>query len=176
MRRGVETRRNVKPPLVLGVDPAGVVATVGEGVKKPKVGEKVCLLSRVPCLNCETCDAGDYINCGHPKMLGVACSGGYADYVKAPAACAVPMPNSLSFAEAAAVIRHGPTAHSLMFRLGRLKEGESVLILGASGGLGTMGIQMAKAAGATVIAGAGAPDRVAAALAIGGPRRPSGAR
>lgn len=167
VRRGEQTRRNVQLPLVLGVDPSGVVSAVGAGVVAPKIGDNVCLLSRVPCLACDTCEAGNFDVCPNPAMLGVGCWGGDADYVKAPASCAVPMPDNLSFPEACAVIRHGPTAHHLMFDRAELKAGETVLVMGASGGLGTIGIQIAKAAGATVIAGAGAAERVQVALELG---------
>jgi NADPH:quinone reductase-like Zn-dependent oxidoreductase len=167
VRRGEQTRRNAQLPLILGVDPSGVVSAVGAGVTSPKTGDKVCVLSRVPCLSCETCEAGKFDICPNPAMLGVGCWGGDADYVKVPASCAVPMPDNLSFAEACAVIRHGPTAHHLMFDRAALKSGETVLVMGASGGLGSIGIQIAKAAGATVIAGAGAAERVAAAMELG---------
>ncbi len=167
VRRGEQIRRNVQLPMVLGVDPSGIVSAVGDGVETPGVGDKVCLLSRVPCLDCETCGSGNFHTCPNPRMLGVGCWGGDADYVRIPAACAVPMPDNLSFAEASAVVRHGPTAHNLLFHLAGLKAGETVLVMGASGGLGAMGVQVAKAAGATVIAGAGADERVAAAMALG---------
>lgn len=167
VRAGGQPRRNVKPPHVLGVDPAGIVAAVGAGVDSPKVGTRVACLSRVPCLACERCKAGDFENCPNGKMLGVACWGGDADYVKVPASIAIPIPDNLGFAEAAAVLRHGPMAFNLMFDLGKLKAGQTVLVMGAAGGLGSTGIQIAKAAGANVICAAGAPERVAVGLALG---------
>ena len=167
VRRGEQRRRKIRLPLVLGVDPCGVVAEVGPGVTTPAVGEDVCLLSRVPCLACEPCRAGRFDTCRNPAMLGVGCWGGDADYVKVPASCAVPMPDNLTFPEACVVIRHGPTAHHLMFDVAGLTAGETVLVMGAAGGLGTIGIQIAKAAGATVIAGAGAAERVRVALDLG---------
>lgn len=167
VRNGDQPRRKVDLPLVPGVDPAGIVAAVGAGVTTPRVGDKVALLSRVPCLSCDSCRAGEFDECPHSRMLGVGCWGGDADYVKAPASCAVLLPENLSFPEACAVIRHGPTAHHLMFDVGGLESGETVLVMGASGGLGTVGVQIAKAAGATVIAGAGAPERLAVAMELG---------
>jgi NADPH:quinone reductase-like Zn-dependent oxidoreductase len=146
VRQGEQTRRNIQLPLVLGVDPSGVVSATGTGVDTPRVGDKVCVLSRVPCLNCEACAGGRHHTCPNPRMLGVGCWGGDADYVKIPAACTVPMPENLSFPEASAVIRHGPTAFNLMFRLAALEAGETVVVMGASGGLGSMGVQIAKAA------------------------------
>jgi len=153
VRRGEQRRRKIRLPLVLGVDPCGVVAEVGPGVTTPAVGEDVCLLSRVPCLACEPCRAGRFDTCRNPAMLGVGCWGGDADYVKVPASCAVPMPDNLTFPEACVVIRHGPTAHHLMFDVAGLTA--------------AIGIQIAKAAGAIVIAGAGAAERVRVALDLG---------
>lgn len=167
VRAGTQPHRNVEPPHVGGVDPAGVVAALGKGVTEPAVGTRVALLSRVPCLACERCLAGDFEKCACSIMLGIGCWGGDAEYVKVPAAIAIPIPDNLDFAEAAAVMRHGPMAHNLLFDLGGLKAGETVLVMGAAGGLGTTGIQIAKAAGATVIAAAGSDERVAVGISLG---------
>lgn len=167
VRAGRQPHRNVAPPHVLGVDPAGVVAAVGAGASTPAVGTRVACLSRVPCLACARCKAGDFENCPNGKMLGIACWGGDADFVKVPAPIAVPIPDNLDFPEAAAVLRHGPMAFHLLFDLGGLKAGETVLVMGAAGGLGSTGIQIAKGAGATVICAAGADERVAVGRAFG---------
>jgi NADPH:quinone reductase-like Zn-dependent oxidoreductase len=100
-------------------------------------------------------------------MLGVGCWGGYADYVKICADQAVPIPNNLDYAEAAAVLRHGPMAHNLLFDLAELKTGETVLVMGAAGGLGSTGIQVCKAAGARVVCAAGSDERVQVGLDFG---------
>ncbi len=162
-----QARRKVQPPHVLGVDPAGIVSAVGAGVEAPAVGTRVAALSRVPCLKCAACATSDFENCSDAVMLGIKCWGGNADYVKVPAVIAVPIPDDLDFAEAAAVLRHGPTAHNLLFDLGGLQAGETVLVMGAAGGLGSIGIQIAKAAGATVICTAGSDERVAVGMELG---------
>ena len=146
-----QNHRGVKPPHVLGVDPAGVIAAVGIGVTAPAVGARVACQSR--------CPGGG--------MLGIKCWGGYAEYVKVCAEQAVPIPENLGFAEGAAVLRHGPMAHYLLFNLARLKPRETVLVMGAAGGLGATGIQICKNAGATVICTAGADDRVQVGLDFG---------
>jgi NADPH:quinone reductase-like Zn-dependent oxidoreductase len=167
VRAGEQARRNVTPSHVGGVDPAGVVVSLGEGVSGPAPGTRVAILSRVPCLNCDKCASQDFENCPNGLMLGVGCWGGAADYVAVPASIAIPIPDNLDFAEAAAVLRHGPMAFHLMFDVGGLKANETVLVMGAAGGLGSTGIQIAKAAGATVIAAAGSDDRVATGLELG---------
>lgn len=157
---------NPSLPLVLGVDPSGVVEAVGNGVVQPRPGDRVALLSRIPCGRCTHCQAGNSKRCRQARMLGVHCWGGYAEYVVAPAANALAIPEGLSFAEASVITRHFPTAFSLA-RKANLQAGEWVLIMGAAGGLGSCAVQVAKQIGARVIAGAGSDERVAAARALG---------
>jgi len=146
-----QARRNVQPPHVSGVDPAGIIHAVGEGVTSCSVGDRVACLS----------------HCPGGGMLGVGCWGGYAGYVKVCADQAVSIPDNLDYAEAAAVLRHGPMAHNLLFDLAELKAGETVLVMGAAGGLGSTGIQICKAAGAKVICTAGSDERVQVGLDFG---------
>ena len=160
VRAGEQSQRGVVLPHIGGVDPAGIVVEVGDDVYNVRVGDRVALLSRVPCLECARCRAREFNKCTNSRMLGVGCWGGAAELVKVPASVAVKLPENLKFAEAAAVLRHGPMAHHLLFDVGDLKEGETVLVMGAAGGLGLTGIQIAKAAGATVIAAAGSEKRV----------------
>ena len=75
--------------------------------------------------------------------------------------------DEVGFAEATVISRHGPVAYNLLFRHGKLEAGQTVLILGASGNLGSIGIQLAKAAGATVIAAAGSADRASLGAELG---------
>ncbi|WEK48477.1 MAG: zinc-binding dehydrogenase [Candidatus Andeanibacterium colombiense] len=142
-------------PHILGVDPSGVIAAVGSGVTERMVGERVVTLPW----------RGKPV--GPLDAVGMQHLGGYAEFVKLPASATVPIPDGLGFAEATIVTRHAPQAFNLLRDRAGLKPGESVLVMGASGGLGSAGVQVAKLMGATVIAGAGAPDRVAAAIALG---------
>ncbi|HEX7711104.1 MAG TPA: zinc-binding dehydrogenase [Sphingomonadaceae bacterium] len=142
-------------PHILGVDPSGVIAAVGEGVTQRKIGERVVTL---PWRSKPV---------GPLDAVGMQHLGGYAEFVKLPASATVPIPDGLDFADATVVTRHAPQAFNLLRDRAGLKAGESVLVMGASGGLGSAGVQVAKSLGATVIAGAGAPERVAAALSLG---------
>ena len=146
-----QRRRGVAPPHVLGVDPTGVVAALGPGVERPAVGTRVACISQLP----------------GGGLLGIRCWGGDADYVRVPASIVVPIPDNLPFDEAAAVLRHGPMAHYLLFDLGGLEPGETVLVMGAAGGLGATGIQICKAHGARVICAAGSDERVQVGLDFG---------
>jgi len=144
-------------PHVLGVDPSGTVAAVGPGVTARRIGDRVVTRQ---ILRPATDAAG-------PALLGVHAWGGYAEYVRVPAEATHPMPAGLDFVTATVVARHAPTALSLLRDVARVAPGEWVLVMGAAGGLGIAGIQVAKALGARVVAAAGAPERVAAAVALG---------
>lgn len=154
-------------PIVPGQDPAGEIAALGDGVEGLSVGDRVVVWSRIACGACPACEVGRGTECRKTEQIGIQRWGGYADYVVAPAAQAYPIADRLSFAEAAVVMRHYPMAFQLLNRKGKLKPGQWVLVMGAGGGLGTCGIQVAKYMGARVIAGAGAEDRVALGLSLG---------
>ena len=145
VRAGTATRHreNVRLPHVPGVDPSGVVVEAGRDVTGLAKGDSVSVTMMMP----------------NGKLFGIACDGGNAEFVKAPAACCLKVPSEVSMADATVIARHGPVAHNLLFNMGKLKAGQTVLILGASGNLGSIGIQLAKEAGATVISAAGSPDR-----------------
>ncbi len=144
-------------PHVLGVDPSGVIAAVGAEVTTPRVGDRVVTrqILRPP-----TATSG-------PTILGVHLWGGYAEYVKVPAETTHPIPEGLDFVTATVVARHAPTALSMLRDVAKLAPGESILVMGASGGLGAAGVQVARALGARVIAAAGADERVRAAVELG---------
>jgi NADPH:quinone reductase-like Zn-dependent oxidoreductase len=153
-------------PLVPGVDPSGAVEAVGDGVEQPLIGDRVFVRSTVSCGECEMCRAGNTRNCRRRRMIGVHRWGGAAEFVVIPAENAVPIPDAVSFGEATVVGRHFPTAYALAYRSG-LKAGETVLVMGAAGALGSCAVQVAKSMGATVIAAAGTDERAASALPLG---------
>ena len=138
----VQNKYQMKPPLpfVPGSEYAGVVRAVGEGVTHLKVGQNVACLSG---------------------------TGGFGTHTIAPATLCMPLPDGFSHVDAAAFIMIYATSwHALMDRA-QLKAGETVLILGAAGGVGTAAIQIAKAAGARVIAAASTDEKCALCLSIG---------
>ena len=132
----VQNKYQMKPelPFVPGSEYAGVVRAVGEGVTDLRVGQAVA------CLNG---------------------TGGFGTHTIAPAKLCMPLPDGFSAVDAAAFIMIYATSwHALMDR-GQLKAGETVLVLGAAGGVGTAAVQLAKAAGARVIAAASSDDKCA---------------
>ena len=121
-------------PLIPGWDAAGTVAAVGDGVHGFGVGERV------------------YAYCRKPLVQW----GTYAEYVSMPAAAVAPMPQVLSFAEAATIPLVGLTSWQALFNAAHLEAGQSVLILNGAGGTGSLALQFAKHAGARVLACASA--------------------
>ena len=144
-------------PHVLGVDPSGVIAAVGQGVTSRKVGDRVATMQLLR----------QATPTSPPVVLGVMAWGGYAEYVKVPAEVTHPLPEGVDFVTATVVARHAPVAFSMLRDVAKLGADEWVLVMGASGGLGSAGIQAARYLGAKVIAAAGADDRVRAAVELG---------
>ena len=138
----VQNKYQMKPalPFVPGSEYAGVVQAVGEGVEELKVGQHVACLSG---------------------------TGGFATHTIAPATLCMPLPPGFSFVDAAAFIMIYATSHHALLDRAQLKAGETVLVLGAAGGVGTSAIQIAKAAGARVIAAASTDEKCALCTSIG---------
>lgn len=131
-------RRGVYPPpkgesTLLGLECAGVVADHGAGASGPPVGTRVMAL--LP-------------------------GGGYAQRVVIPERMALPIPDALSFEQAAAIPEAFLTAQEALFALGRLEAGQTVLIHAAAGGVGSAAVQLAHAHGARVVATAGSRDKL----------------
>jgi NADPH:quinone reductase-like Zn-dependent oxidoreductase len=146
-------------PLVLGNDPSGVVVAVGPGVAQPRVHDRVAIFRGIRCGTCPPCLAGNEPQCHQPRMLGVHCWGGYAEYLCVPASNCVPIPDAISFPAATVITRHFPLAFGEAHIAG-LKADDWVLVMGAAGGLASCIVQVAKTFGARIIAGAGSDARV----------------
>jgi putative PIG3 family NAD(P)H quinone oxidoreductase len=125
---------------VLGLECSGVVAAVGEGVTQWTVGAEVCAL-----------------------LAG----GGYAEKVLVPAGQLMPRPDGVDLVTAGALPEVACTVWSNVFMVAGLRPGETLLVHGGAGGIGTMAIQLAKALGARVVTTAGSPDKLAACRQLG---------
>lgn len=138
----VQNKYQMKPalPFVPGSEYAGVVQAVGEGVSHLKVGQSVACLSG---------------------------TGGFATHTLAPAALCMPLPPGFGHVDAAAFIMIYATSHHALIDRAQLKAGETVLVLGAAGGVGTSAIQIAKLKGARVIAAASTDEKCALCKSIG---------
>jgi NADPH:quinone reductase-like Zn-dependent oxidoreductase len=158
---------SVPLPHILGSDIAGEIAAVGTEVAGLKTGERVLLLPGISCGHCAPCAAGKDSQCREYTLFGYMVPGGDAEYVKAPAVNVIPMPPHLSYEEAAAVPLVFLTAWHMLITRANLKPAEEVLVLGAGSGVGSAAIQIAKAAGARVIATAGSDKKLAKAKELG---------
>ncbi|RMG94464.1 MAG: alcohol dehydrogenase [Chloroflexi bacterium] len=148
----------LKFPHIMGSDGAGIVAATGKNVRDFQVGDRVAVNPTLSCGHCHFCLTGRDNMCDHFAILGEHVDGFFAEYAVVPARNLLPLPDHVSFAEAAAASLVYVTAwHSLITR-GQLRAGESVLIVGAGGGVNTAAIQIARLAGASPIYVVGSTD------------------
>ena len=154
-------------PHITGGDIAGVVASVGPGVNRPRVGDRVVLNPSWGCGACEYCRDGEVPKCLRVHMLGEMDPGGLAEYVKCPARQAIPLPEHYPFEEAACLPITFGTAWRMLVTHARVQPGEDVLVHGAVGGVGLAAIQIAKLAGARVFATASTADKLERATELG---------
>lgn len=138
----VQNKYQIKPelPFVPGSEYAGTVQVVGEGVRHLTVGQNVACLSG---------------------------TGGFATHTIAKASLCMPLPSGFPFVDAAAFIMIYATSYHALIDRAALQAGETVLVLGAAGGVGTAAIQIAKQAGARVIAAASTDEKCALCTRIG---------
>jgi len=136
-----------RTPITLGHEAAGVVAMVGAAVDRIREGDRVALFPAASCGQCRYCRAGRESLCDASNVFGMACDGALADYVLAPASCAIVLPPEVPF-DLAAVATDGIATpfHALRSR-GALRAGEVVGVFGC-GGLGTHAVQLARMMGA----------------------------
>jgi len=157
----------VKLPHILGSDIAGEIVEVGEYVTGFKPGQGVLLAPMSFCNRCAKCVAGLQNQCPEFTVLGNRVDGGNCELIAVPAVNVVPIPDSLDFNQAASVPLVFLTAwHMLVGRAG-IRLGQTVLVLGASSGVGIAAIQIAKLFHARVITTAGDEKKLEKARALG---------
>lgn len=165
-RRGEQARR-VKLPHILGVETAGEVAALGEGVTDLHVGDRVVSGPGIWCGRCEFCRAGQENMCAERLIVGVDVLGGYAEFIKLPAYALGLLPDGVSFEQGAATLVALGTAWHMLVDRAVLGSGETLLVLAAGSGVGTAAVQVGKFLGARVIATASSDDKLARALDLG---------
>jgi NADPH:quinone reductase-like Zn-dependent oxidoreductase len=155
----------MKLPVILGHEFAGEVVSVGNAVTAFAVGDRVANLHRPFCGACDACVSGEIPDCTSAwQSFGHTIDGGYAELVAVPEKALVAVPSDIGFTDAASVGCTAAVALRALRHEAGLQLGETVLITGASGGVGMQAIQIAKAMGARVIALTSAPSEKAAAL------------
>jgi NADPH:quinone reductase-like Zn-dependent oxidoreductase len=154
-------------PHVLGSDVAGVIDALGSEVTDLAVGAEVVVNPGLSCGACERCLAGDDVLCRKYQIIGEDLAGGYAEFVCVPRQNILVKPKRLSFEEAACLPLTFLTASHMLFARAQLKPGETILIHAAGSGVGSAAVQLAKLAGATVIATASSGVKLEKAKALG---------
>lgn len=158
---------NLEMPHISGSDGSGVIAALGSGVEDLQEGDRVVINPNIGCGECDACLAGHDNRCRDWHLLGETLRGTLAQYVVVPARNVLPLPDDMHFGPAAAASLVYLTAwHSLITR-GGLRPGELVLIVGASGGVNTACIQVAKLGGAEVIVVGSSQQKLALAESLG---------
>lgn len=146
---------NLDFPHILGSDFSGTIATLGSGVTGWSIGQKVVANPTLWYGHCAFCIAGRQNQCEHFAILGEHVPGAYAEYVRVPAKNLDAIPAGFPLDQAAAMPLVGVTAWHMLVVRGNVRPGETVLIVGSGGGVNSLAIQIAKLAGATVLAVAG---------------------
>lgn len=166
VRRGIPGL-SLDLPHIGGSDVAGVIDEVGAGVAGWEVGDRVALNPSLWCGRCAWCERGEHPLCVDFKILGEHVAGGTAERVRVAARNLYRIPEDMDFRLAAAAPLAYQTAWRALKTRGRLTEGESVLVTGASGGVSTAAIQIACLFGARVFAVTSGPQNAERARQLG---------
>jgi alcohol dehydrogenase len=155
-------------PLIVGVEAAGEIATVGPDVTSRRVGDRVVAYGALTCGVCKACREGRDNLCENvASVMGFHVDGFARDLVNMPARLVVPIPRGVSYRDAAcAPVAFGTVQH-MLFDNAKLEPGETILVQAGGSGIGTAAIKMAKAIGCTVITTVGDDAKAEKAKAIG---------
>lgn len=154
-------------PRTPGGEVAGRVAAVGNAVRDWQPGDAVAVQSNIFCDDCEYCKAGQESQCLRAELLGIARDGGLAEKVLVPQRALVRLPAGVDFATSAALTLAGSTAMHMLTDRSQVKAGDRVLVMGASSGVGSAAIQIAKQLGARVISTGSTAAKRELALKLG---------
>jgi NADPH:quinone reductase-like Zn-dependent oxidoreductase len=155
-------------PLAVGAEASGEVAAIGPGVTGFAPGDRVVPYGARTCGTCKACTDGRDNMCENVSgVAGFHVDGFARDLANVPARLLVPVPDGVSFEDAAcATVTFGTVEH-MLFDNAKLQPGETILVQAAGSGIGSAAIRMAKSIGCTVIATAGDAEKCGKALALG---------
>lgn len=154
-------------PHVGGSDGAGEVIAAGPGVTEPSLGTRVVVDPWIGCGACPSCRAGERHFCPELRTVGAQTPGTYAEQIRLPAGNALPAPAGLADPEAAATPLVFATVWQMLIERARLRPGETCLVHAAGSGVGSAAIQVARLAGARVIATASLGSKLKRARELG---------
>ena len=152
---------NIEAPCVLGSDGAGIVEKAGEGVDSSLVGKEVLINPSLQWGSDQLVQGPDF------RILGMPDNGTFAEYISVPVQQITEKPPHLTTHEAAALPLAGLTAYRALFSQGKLKSEESILITGIGGGVATIALKMAHAAGARVLVSSSCEHKISQAITLG---------
>jgi len=165
--RGMAFARR-KLPLTVGAEAAGTIESIGPGVEGLAVGQRVAIYGAETCGMCPACHAGRDNLCENVAgVRGFHIDGLATDYVTMKARLVVPAPDGVSLRDAACTPVTFGTVEHMLFDNARLEAGQTILVQAGGSGIGTAAIQLAKAAGATVITTVGSAEKAEKAKALG---------
>lgn len=141
----------IELPRTPGGEIAGVIESVGSGTIHWKAGDRVAVQSNLSCGECEFCQRGDESLCLKGELLGVTRDGGFAERVVVSGRALVRIPEAVTFEASAALTLAGSTAMHMLTERASVSPGDWVLVMGASSGVGSAAIQIARGLGARVI-------------------------
>jgi alcohol dehydrogenase len=157
-----------KLPLVVGVEAAGEIAAVGSNVSDRKVGERVVMYGGLTCGTCKACRQGRDNLCENVSgVMGFHADGFARDLLNMPARLVIPVPDGVSYRDAACAPVAWGTVQHMLFDNAKLEPGEWILVQAGGSGIGTGAIKMAKQIGCTVITTVGDDEKAEKAKAIG---------
>jgi propanol-preferring alcohol dehydrogenase len=140
----------VEPGTVPGHEIAGTILTLGSRVEGWNSGERVASFGQVTCGACPACLAGTPNRCRRPAVIGMARQGGFAEQIALPASCLLRLPDTVASSVGAIASDAIATPLHALWTIGKLRAGETVVVIGA-GGLGLHAVQLARLAGAACV-------------------------
>ena len=153
-------------PLILGVDGVGEIIDC-QPESGLRSGDRVALYSSSFCGTCRYCLAGEQPLCLNVDIAGEHRHGSFAEYISMPSRCFIPLPDNISFQDAGVLPAAYGTAYRMLFGKSALQPGETLLIVGAGGGVAVACIQLAMLAGARVFVTSSTDEKIAKALNLG---------
>lgn len=154
-------------PLIPGVDASGVVAEVDGAVRHVRTGDRVVVAQGISCGHCKQCLNGDDNLCKEYRLIGEHRDGADAEFLAVPGRNILKLSDSVSFETAAAAALVFLTAWHMLVNKANVQPGDDVLVIGASSGVGSAGLQIAKMLGARVIATTSSDEKAAKARELG---------
>ncbi len=157
---------HLRLPHVPGLDPAGTVVETGGAVSRLALGDRVVVKPPIACGTCAVCQAGEDDACPDLRSVGVHRPGGLAEYVAVPERNVFRIPPGVTFGEATAAAHTLPVALTLLRRVA-VGPGDTLLVTGASGSIGSAVVQLAPLVGARVVAAVGGRAHAEAVRQLG---------